>query len=314
MRIKLKYPDVDTFIQKYAVNISRGGIFIATKQPKPIGTYVRFEFLLSDATTSSIIRGEGQVQWTKEFDPAQPSKAHGMGVKFMRLDADSQAVIDRALRWRAEHGTNPGLPMPIPTSSAHTISTPREDSRADRLPYEDSRVDRMPSRDESLPLPVGESTLPESPQMRDEPPSADPEPALPSSGPEPQRAESPPLMAMPDRGETRPIAVDDVEDDKQDGRTPYEYTRPITMPPDNQKARKRPGDDIDALAAEWGLSEEKLARSLKRARPRMAEATAELERLLLKPPKPPTPTKAEAMQQLAALLAKKNGRNGTPTH
>ena len=133
MRIKLKYPDVETFIQKYAVNISRGGIFIATKNPKPVGTFVKFEFLLSDATTTSIIRGEGQVQWTKEFDAAAPNKAHGMGVKFSRLDSESQGVIDRALRWRAEHGTNPGVPIPIPTSSAHTIAT-RTESQADRLP------------------------------------------------------------------------------------------------------------------------------------------------------------------------------------
>ena len=42
------------------------------------------------------------------------------------------------------------------------------------------------------------------------------------------------------------------------------------------------------------------------------EATAELERLLLNPPKLPTPTKAEALQQLAALLSKKkHGKNGT---
>ena len=74
MRIKLKYPDIDTFIQKYAVNISRGGIFIATKPPKPVGTYVRFEFLLSDEGGTSIIRGEGQVQWTKDYDPATPGK------------------------------------------------------------------------------------------------------------------------------------------------------------------------------------------------------------------------------------------------
>ena len=30
MRIKLKYPDVDTFIHKYSANISRGGIFVST--------------------------------------------------------------------------------------------------------------------------------------------------------------------------------------------------------------------------------------------------------------------------------------------
>jgi hypothetical protein len=282
---------------------------------------VRFEFLLSDATTTSIIRGEGQVQWTKEFDAAHPAKAHGMGVKFMRLDADSQEIIDRALRWRADHGTNPGVPMPIPTSSAHTISTPREQSQADRLPSrEESRAERMP-RHEELP-PVGD-TLPETPPMRDEPPPelsrpisvdppADAEPPTREVTLPPPEAMRPPVMMPPDRGETRPIAVADREEEKDQhgGRAPHEYTRPIPLGTD-KKGRPRGGDEIDALAVEWGLSEERLARILKRARPRMAEATAELERLLLKPPKLPVPTKAEAMKQLAALLAKKNGRNGT---
>src|SRR4051812_22264886 len=315
MRIKLKYPDVETFIQKYAVNISRGGIFIATKAPKPIGTYVRFEFLLSDATTTSIIRGEGQVQWTKEFDATHPGKAHGMGVKFMRLDADSQEVIDRALRWRADHGTNPGVPIPIPTSSAHTISTPREESRAGRLPAsEESRAGRLPRREE--PAPVGDSTLPETPPMHDEPPpelsrpiAVDAPDAVEPPTREvmlPQETPRPAIMMPPDRGETRPIAVADREEDKDHagGRAPNEYTRPIPL---DKKGRARGGDEIDALAAEWGLSDERLARILKRARPRMAEATAELERLLLKPPKLPVPTKAEALKHLAALLAKKNG-------
>src|SRR5438105_4218549 len=102
MRIKLKYPDVDTFIQKYAVNISRGGIFIATKQPKAVGTALKFEFQLADG--GAVIRGEGVVQWTREYDPAQPAKAHGMGVRFTRLDEPSQAIVDRALAFRAQAG------------------------------------------------------------------------------------------------------------------------------------------------------------------------------------------------------------------
>jgi uncharacterized protein (TIGR02266 family) len=290
MRIKLKYPDVETFIQKYAVNISRGGIFIATKQPKPVGTFVRFEFLLSDAGTSSIIRGEGQVQWTKEYDPQHPMKAHGMGVKFSRLDADSQAVIDRALRWRAEHGTNPGAPVPIPTSSAHTIQT-RGDSQADKLPQ------REPARAAAAPIetfasPVDETTAPSlEPPVR-APDTNEPLPPMP-----------------PARGETRPIAIDDAADDRA-GRPPNVETVPIAL--NVKTTRSRPADDIDALVSEWGLSEEKLKRILKRSRGRVGlEATAELERLLLKPPKLPTPTKAEALQQLAALLSRKNGKNGT---
>jgi molecular chaperone DnaK len=276
MRIKLKYPDVETFIQKYAVNISRGGIFIATKQPKPVGTFVRFEFLLSDAPTTSIIRGEGQVQWTKEFDPALPNKAHGMGVKFTRLDAESQGVIDRALRWRAEHGTNPRVPVPVPTSSAHTITSEASSKAA------------------PLPKPAPE------PEPRDEPTDERPTPGALTDAP------------IEGRGETRPIAIE--HRDEPLGRAPHEHTRPIPVRP-RALGRSRAAEEIDALVNELGMSDEKLARILKRARPpRMAEATAELERLLLKPPKLPTPTKAEARELLKELLAKKNGRNGTSNH
>ncbi len=299
MRIKLKYPDVETFIQKYAVNISRGGIFIATKSPKAVGTFVRFEFLLSDATTTSIIRGEGQVQWTKEFDPAHPTKAHGMGVKFSRLDAGSQAVIDRALRWRADHGTNPGAPVPIPTSSAHTISAGRSESQEEKLPAPEAEPQAAsPPAETFAPLHSSDGRMLE-------------ETTAPSVEPPVLSADDEPLPPMPGRGETRPISIEHAEDDLR-GRPANVETRPIPL---GTSPRGRPSDEIDALVSEWGVSEEKVARILKRSRGRVGvEATAELERLLLKPPKLPAPTKAEALQQLAALLSKKNGRNGTSNH
>src|SRR3970040_2071290 len=37
MRIKLKYPDVQSFIERYSSNISRGGIFVQTERPVPVG-------------------------------------------------------------------------------------------------------------------------------------------------------------------------------------------------------------------------------------------------------------------------------------
>jgi uncharacterized protein (TIGR02266 family) len=303
MRIKLKYPDVETFIQKYAVNISRGGIFIATKQPKPVGTFVKFEFLLSDAGGSSIIRGEGQVQWTKEFDPAHPNKAHGMGVKFSRLDSESQGIIDRALRWRAEHGTNPGVPVPVPTSSAHTIAT-RTESQADKLPQREPPPPPAPPPEPPRAhtrMPALETFASEGEETTA--PSAEPPVLAPDT--------NEPLPPMPERGETRPIAINHMDDSGPIGRPPNVETRPIPLNLAAQH-RTRPSDEIDALVSEWGLSEEKLARILKRSRGRVGvEATAELERLLLKPPKLPTPTKAEALQQLGALLSKKNGKNGT---
>jgi molecular chaperone DnaK len=106
MRIKLKYPDVETFIERYSVNISRGGVFIATRTPKPVGTVLRFEFQLASSMT--LIRGEGQVVWVKAFDPDNPRRVHGMGVRFTRLDPESRAMVDRALAWRQEHGAGAG--------------------------------------------------------------------------------------------------------------------------------------------------------------------------------------------------------------
>src|SRR5262249_47094711 len=149
MRIKLKYPDVETFIQKYAVNISRGGIFIATKQPKPVGTLVKFEFLLANAEQTSLIRGEGQVQWTREYDPATPTKAHGMGVKFNRLDPDSQAVVDRALSWRAQQGLTKKDSDGIPIAS---VAPPGATPEPMPIPLPTSEVTRRASLEPDLPL------------------------------------------------------------------------------------------------------------------------------------------------------------------
>ena len=43
LRIKLHYKQVDTFISKFATNISSGGMFISSRKPKPVGTDIRFQ-------------------------------------------------------------------------------------------------------------------------------------------------------------------------------------------------------------------------------------------------------------------------------
>jgi uncharacterized protein (TIGR02266 family) len=98
MRIKLKYPDVQSFIERYSSNISRGGIFVQTRRPRPIGTVLRFEFLLSDQTR--LIRGEGRVAWVRERD--EGGEPAGMGVKYTRLDRQSRELIERALSYREQ--------------------------------------------------------------------------------------------------------------------------------------------------------------------------------------------------------------------
>jgi hypothetical protein len=63
--------------------------------------------------------------------------------------------------------------------------------------------------------------------------------------------------------------------------------------------------ELEEIAREWGVDEAQIERILKRRRPRMVEATAELERLLRKPAKQPPPSKAEALAGLRELLQKR---------
>jgi len=361
MRIKLKYPDVETFIQKYAVNISRGGIFIATKQPKAIGTLLRFEFMLANPEGTSLIRGEGQVQWVREFDPAQPQRAHGMGIKFTRLDEQSQALVDRALAFRAAQsgprrlpGESESIPVatlappgatpepmqltPTPAPSQAEPPTarfdaPRAEQEAERLTTERGLPVPLQAEDEPGPRNARLSTRRQldadrSPTER-ELPSAPDEVTAVSAAPEPSprtlsrgaregRARSDstrPLSVEPAAGNhrprdvvTRPIQLPDGPAGREGG------TRETLLPDESVEIalkrhrlpgdRRRRGDELDELAREWGVSEERWRKTLRRKRPRMVEATAELEHLLRKPPPPPLPTLDEAMARLREMLAR----------
>jgi uncharacterized protein (TIGR02266 family) len=100
-RIKLGYPDLSAFLEGYAVNISKGGIYVPTKQPREKGTEVRFELLLKDGSVA--VSGQGRVAWSKAFDPAKPGERYGMGVQFMTLEGASDQIVAQAVAWREKH-------------------------------------------------------------------------------------------------------------------------------------------------------------------------------------------------------------------
>ncbi len=104
LRIKLRYESVDNFIQKFATNLSPGGMFISTRTPKPPGTEIKFELRLAD--DSQLIAGTGVVRWVQEYDPDNPRRVHGMGVEFTDLDDDSRELVARVIA----HKRSLGLP------------------------------------------------------------------------------------------------------------------------------------------------------------------------------------------------------------
>ena len=120
LKIKFKSETLEQFIERYAVDVSQGGIFIRTKEPLAVGTQMKFEFQLRDA--SPLIAGEGTVVWTRENDPSRPAIAPGMGVRFDRLADGSQGILERILTEKAKQA--PQRPMTDTTKPPLFTDTP----------------------------------------------------------------------------------------------------------------------------------------------------------------------------------------------
>lgn len=139
LKVKFKSETLDQFIERYAVDVSQGGIFIRTKEPQPVGTQMKFEFQLRDG--APLIGGEGTVVWIRELDPARPAVAPGMGVRFDRLAEGSNAVLERILNQKSR----------LTSPSRSTQSKP---PAFNEIP---TRVAQMPmgddDRDQTTPLP-----------------------------------------------------------------------------------------------------------------------------------------------------------------
>ena len=110
VRVRLRYTDLDTFIEKFAPNVTRGGIFLASKAPRAVGEVFHFEVQL--ATGAVALAGEGKVIWVKPFDAAEPQKPHGMGVQFVQVDPGSRATLDRILQVKSARPAGAGPARP----------------------------------------------------------------------------------------------------------------------------------------------------------------------------------------------------------
>lgn len=99
------YRTVGSFITDFAVNISRGGIFINTREPASVGTIVRLIISLPDAAFPFDLTG--RVIRMQPYDP-QSDQMSGMGIEFMDVDDEKRARLERFVdRLRAELPDDP---------------------------------------------------------------------------------------------------------------------------------------------------------------------------------------------------------------
>ncbi|HET6923092.1 MAG TPA: TIGR02266 family protein [Anaeromyxobacteraceae bacterium] len=127
--VRLSYSSVDEFVEKFATNVSRGGVFIRARDPKPAGTMLNLELRLAGG--EAVVRARGVVRWVAEEDHStHPPTASGMGVQFLALDEASKQLVDRIVTLRERRGLAPGLAAPAPVAERpdHTPAPTRAPS------------------------------------------------------------------------------------------------------------------------------------------------------------------------------------------
>lgn len=87
------FASVGGFISEYVSNLSRGGAFIRSDDPLPIGTRVNLRFTVI-ADELETIEGVGEVVRTI---PAGAQDGAGMGVAFRELSDASRQAIEKIL-------------------------------------------------------------------------------------------------------------------------------------------------------------------------------------------------------------------------
>ena len=98
IELKVEYKRLNTFFADYTKNISRGGSFIATDKPLPIGT--EFVFALGVPGMAEPLRLRGKVIWITPQQEATKGNPAGMGIEFQYDELerkDKESLVERLM-------------------------------------------------------------------------------------------------------------------------------------------------------------------------------------------------------------------------
>jgi len=106
LRLRVDYERMNSFFADYTKNFSKGGTFIKTRRPLPIGSRCQFAFTLPALAEPLLL--EGEVTWTVPPDAARArNEDAGMGVKFTFKDASGQREFEELVERMMEDSLGP---------------------------------------------------------------------------------------------------------------------------------------------------------------------------------------------------------------
>ncbi len=97
IELKVEYQQLNSFFSDYTLNISKGGTFIKTDKPLPLGT--EFIFQLTIPELEAPIRLHGAVKWiVTQSDASEDSIEAGMGITFIYGHGHDAETTDQIVK------------------------------------------------------------------------------------------------------------------------------------------------------------------------------------------------------------------------
>lgn len=97
LRLALNYRDVTggNFLFEYSKNISKGGIFIETRTPLPVGVVLTIRFPIPGHEEVEV---EGEVVWVNPFREGEANPNPGMGIQWKKLSARQHEAVQSVVK------------------------------------------------------------------------------------------------------------------------------------------------------------------------------------------------------------------------
>jgi uncharacterized protein (TIGR02266 family) len=90
LALEVEFRTVGNFLVAYSTNLSKGGMFIETEEPLPVGATVTLRFAVPGGPPFDV---QAVVAWVQAWNTEEAKK--GMGVRFEHLEARHGEQIDR---------------------------------------------------------------------------------------------------------------------------------------------------------------------------------------------------------------------------
>ena len=107
IELRVEYKRLNSFFADYTKNISRGGTFIATERPLPIGTDFVFKLVVPTVEKPLTIRGK--VHWIVNPEDATEEQTPGMGIGFIYDSEAERKLIENEVAQLIVSSLGPAL-------------------------------------------------------------------------------------------------------------------------------------------------------------------------------------------------------------